>query len=144
MNHRHSFLGSAFDWVMRRNTDVDELPNIRKRMNDNLLYEECTMLAERLVEAERRLVDARLRLYDLQQHYASEHFSLFEHTRNLKIERLRNAGAYSQVRATIERAALLQQRIGALKARLRKHEPVEDWEFDERPILIEANSNIGA
>ncbi|MDH2910810.1 MAG: hypothetical protein PXZ07_12035 [Candidatus Eremiobacteraeota bacterium] len=61
----------------------------------------------------------------------------------MTIERMRNAGAYSQVRATLERAVLLQQRIKALKTRLRKHEPVDDWEFDERPILIEAVSNIG-
>lgn len=143
MNHRRSLLASAFNWIARRDKRVPELPSIHVEANNTLLLEECTLLAGRLIDTERNLADTRLRLYDLQQHYASEHFSLYEHTRNLTIERMRNAGAYSQVRATLERAVLLQQRIKALKTRLRKHEPVDDWEFDERPILIEAVSNIG-
>lgn len=143
MNQRRSLPASVFNWITRRDKRVPELPSIHVEVNNVLLLEECTLLAGRLIETERNLTETRLRLYDLQQHYASEHFSLYEHTRNLTIERLRNAGAYSQVRATLERSALLQQRIKVLKTRLRKHEPVDDWEFDERPILIEAVSNIG-
>ena len=133
----------AFEWITRRIKRSPDCLTIQKDTNHALLYEECALLAGRLLEAERNLTDTRLRLYDLQQHYAAEHFSLYERTRNLTIERLRNAGAYSQVRATLERSALLQQRIADLKTRLRKHEPVDDWEFDERPILIESVSNIG-
>ncbi len=79
------------------------------------------------------------RLYELQQHYSSEHFALAESLRNLKIERMRNAGAYAQLEWTMGRARALQSRIADLKSRLRRYEQVEDEEFDDAPILADHN-----
>ncbi|HTU69973.1 MAG TPA: hypothetical protein VMF11_06595 [Candidatus Baltobacteraceae bacterium] len=97
-------------------------------------------LAQRLHAAEQRLSERSERLYELQQHYSSEHFALQESMRNLKIERMRNAGAYAQLEWTMKRARALQSRIGDLKNRLRRYETVEDEEFDTAPILIEDNA----
>ena len=81
--------------------------------------------------------DLRHRLYELQQQYASEHFALQESMRNLKIERMRNSGAYGFLETTLERARRLQTRIALLKERLRRYESVDDEYFDTEPILIE-------
>jgi len=96
-------------------------------------------IESRLHEAEQSLAEKSSRLYELQQHYSSEHFALQESMRNLKIERMRNAGAYAQLEWTMKRARALQSRIAELKARLRLHEAVEDEEFDTAPIRIEHN-----
>jgi hypothetical protein len=57
--------------------------------------------------------------------------------RDLKIERMRNAGAFGALSTTMERARVLQARIAKLKDRLRQHELVEDEHFDTEPIRIE-------
>jgi len=76
------------------------------------------------------------RLYELQQAYSSEHFALQESMRDLKTERLRNAGAYAGLETTLGRARTLQSRIADLKERLRRYETVDDEFFDSEPILI--------
>lgn len=76
-------------------------------------------------------------LYELQQHYSTEHFGLQESMRNLKIERMRNAGVFADRDILIARAKKLQQRIEDLKGRLRKYESVEDQAFDQEPIIRE-------
>lgn len=77
------------------------------------------------------------RLYELQQHYSSEHFELQQCMRELKTERFRNAGAYSALDLTLKRARALQGRIADLKRRLQRHEAVEDEHFDSAPIRLE-------
>jgi len=99
-------------------------------------------LAERCEELERTLRERSDRLYELQQHYSSEHFALQESMRNLKIERMRNAGAYAQLESAMKRARGLQRRIAELKNRLRAHEAVEDEELDERPLVVEHNERL--
>ncbi len=97
-------------------------------------------MAKRLHAAEQALTERGERLYELQQHYSSEHFALQESLRNLKIERMRNAGAYAQLEWTMGRARSLQARIADLKNRLRRYEPVEDDDFDNAPIVVEHNA----
>ena len=109
----------------------------RKPIDTDNLQRECAALAARLAEVESSLGERSALLYELQQHYASEHFEFQRCMRDLKIERLRNAGAYSALDTTMERARALQARIATLKARLRRHEPVEDENFDAEPIRIE-------
>lgn len=75
------------------------------------------------------------RLYELERHYAAEHFELVESMRNLKIERLRNAGAFADRDIILRRAKDLQARIAELKERLGKYEQVEDRLFDRAPIV---------
>jgi hypothetical protein len=75
-------------------------------------------------------------LYELQKLHASEHFALQEATRDLATERRRNAGAYAGVEILLDRARVLQTRIAELKARLRKHEPVENERIDTAPLAI--------
>jgi len=94
-------------------------------------------LVTRLQASEARLAKRSEQLYELQQHYSSEHFALQESMRDLKTERLRNAGAYAQLEAIAERERQLQVRIGELKERLRRYEEVEDIYFDSEPIRIE-------
>ena len=55
--------------------------------------------------------------------------------RNLKIERLRNAGAFADRDIIFQRAKELQARIERLKGRLRKYENIEDLLFDSAPIV---------
>lgn len=97
-------------------------------------------LMNRLRISENALSERSERLYELQKHYSSEHFALQECMRDLKTERMRNAGAYASMATTLERAKALQTRIVELKERLRKYEPVEDLLFDSEPILREGNS----
>ena len=75
------------------------------------------------------------RLYELERHYASEHFELAKSMRNLKMERLRNAGAFADRDIILQRAKDLQARIAGLKDRLSKYEEVEDRFFDRAPIV---------
>jgi hypothetical protein len=120
---------------------------LRKRVEPNpaasvpndpeALQRECSDLATRLAEKEGLLRERGEALYALQQHYASEHFELQRCMRDLKIERMRNAGAFGALSTTMERARALQARIGKLKDRLRQFEPVEDEHFDTEPIRIQ-------
>lgn len=98
----------------------------------------CRDLEERLRWSDEKLKERSGRLYDLERHYAVEHFQLQESMRNLNIERLRNAGAFADRDIILRRAKELQARIGELKARLRKHEHVEDLLFDEAPIVADS------
>lgn len=98
---------------------------------------ECADLQERLRVAEEKLQERSEALYLLQKDYSREHFELFESERKLKIERMRNAGAYSGLEVVIERARALQARISGLKERLREYERVEDQYEDEAPIVLE-------
>lgn len=78
--------------------------------------------------------DARERselLYELQRHYSAEHFDLQESMRNLKIERMRNAGIFADREIMLARARILRDRIDELKARLRKYEVVEECDCDQ-------------
>ena len=101
------------------------------------LQRESAALAARLAESERLLHERSAALYELQQHYASEHFELQRCMRDLKIERLRNAGAFGALTTTMERARALQARIAKLKDRLKQYEAVENEHFDTEPIQIE-------
>jgi chromosome segregation ATPase len=97
----------------------------------------CADLTERLRWTDEKLRERSELLYTLQQQYSTEHFSLYESTRDLKAERMRNAGAYAGLDTILSRARELQSRIRDLKGRLRRHEAVEDRHFDDAPILIE-------
>jgi len=101
------------------------------------LQRECADLRIRLSDSEARLAARSALLYDVQQHYSSEHFELQKQMRDLKTEKMRNAGAYATLETTLERARALQERIRSLKDRLRRYEAVEDEHFDTAPILIE-------
>lgn len=81
-------------------------------------------------------LDLKRRLYELQKLYSAEHFELQRVMRELATERKRNAGAYAGVDILLQRARALQARIAELKARLRKHEDVEDLLADSAPIAI--------
>jgi chromosome segregation ATPase len=94
-------------------------------------------LVARLADSDARLRERSELLYVTQQQYSSEHFELQRCMRDLSTERLRNAGAYASLDTTMSRARELQARIAALKARLRRHEAVEDEHFDDAPIRIE-------
>jgi hypothetical protein len=97
----------------------------------------CRDLEERLRWCDERLKERSGRLYEIERHYASEHFALQESMRNLNIERMRNAGAFADRDVILGRAKGLQSRIRELKTRLRKHEDVEDLLFDEAPIVVD-------
>lgn len=103
------------------------------------LRERCADLESRLRQSEAQLRERTERLYALQQQYSSEHFSLHESARNLKIERMRNAGAYAATDVVLGRARALQHRIACLKERLRRYESVEDEEFDSGPLVIDSD-----
>ena len=109
------------------------------------LRERCSRLEERLGASDALLRERSERLYEIQQHYSSEHFSLQESMRSLQTERWRNAGLNGQFQTAIERAKALQSRIQDLKTRLRRYETVNDEHFDEAPIFIEtpAHSDEG-
>lgn len=104
----------------------------------------CEEVTERLQTSERRLRERGELLYELQKQYASEHFELQESLRNLRIERLRNAGLFADRDIILRRAEDLQSRIAELKGRLRRHEAVEDQFFDYTPIVAEKRSNANA
>jgi hypothetical protein len=114
--------------VAAPSSDRDEIARLRAQ---------CTDLEERLRASEQRLRERTEALYDLQKDYSTEHFQLFESARNLKIERMRNAGAYSGMEVVLERARALQARIAELKRRLRDYESVDDQYEDDAPIVIE-------
>lgn len=99
------------------------------------LENRCRDLDERLRWADDKLRERSGRLYEIERHYAAEHFELQESMRNLKIERLRNAGAFADRDIILKRAKELQERIARLKERLRKYEKVEDLLFDTAPIV---------
>lgn len=96
---------------------------------------QCRDLEARLRWSNEKLQERSGRLYELERHYASEHFELQQSMRNLNIERLRNAGAFADRDIILRRAKELQTRIAELKARLRKYEDVEDLLFDQTPIV---------
>lgn len=99
------------------------------------LEAECRELHERLRESERLLRERTEALYALQQTSSTEHFGFSEAAQLLKIERLRNAGAYAQRDVILERAKDLQARIATLKDRLRVYETVDDLHFDAAPLM---------
>lgn len=94
-------------------------------------------LEERLRDSEARLRERTEALYEIQRQYSTEHFELAESMRNLKIERMRNAGAYAAQDVVLERYRRLQERITQLKSRLRQHETVEDLFEDEAPAVAD-------
>jgi hypothetical protein len=97
----------------------------------------CAELERRLHWCDQQLRERTERLYALEQQYSKEHFTLYESLRDLKTERLRNAGAYSSLDTILARAKELQERIRDLKVRLRRYEDVEDRLFESEPIFIE-------
>ncbi|MHB8146824.1 MAG: hypothetical protein ACYDGM_06115 [Vulcanimicrobiaceae bacterium] len=99
-------------------------------------------LDERLAQCERIIKERGALLYDVQQQYASEHFKLREAMRDLKTERMRNAGLFGDRDAILERADMLLRRIADLKARLERHEPVEDEWFDDQPIVLSEQRSV--
>lgn len=121
-------LGGEAPHVSSTFGDRDEIARLRAQ---------CADLEERLRASEERLRERSAALYELQKDYSKEHFELFESARNLKVERMRNAGAYSGLEVILERARALQARIAELKQRLRDYERVEDRYEDEAPILLE-------
>jgi hypothetical protein len=102
---------------------------------------ECEQLRSRLHDSDERGRSRSELLYSLQSQYSVEHFQLQESMRNLKIERMRNAGMFADREILIGRARKMQLRIRSLKQRLAKHEAVEDQHFDDAPIVID---NAGA
>ncbi len=99
------------------------------------LQDRCRDLEERLRWSDEQLKKRSGRLYELERQYAFEHFELQQSMRNLKIERLRNAGVFADRDIILRRAKELQARIIELKKRLRNYEDVEDVHFDEAPIV---------
>jgi hypothetical protein len=112
----------------KANSDAQRITELENR---------CRDLEERLRWSTEKLQERSGRLYELERHYASEHFELQESMRNLKLERLRNAGAFADREIILQRAKDLQARIAELKARLRTYEEVEDLFFDGAPIVAE-------
>lgn len=110
----------------KTNSDAGQITELENR---------CRDLEERLRCSTEKLKERSGRLYELERHYASEHFELAESMRNLKIERLRNAGSFADRDIILKRAKDLQARIAELKDRLRKYEDVEDQFFDRAPIV---------
>ena len=125
-------MDSLFSWLSRSRRSSEAPEPL-----DEAAQPAPAELTERLAESEHRLRERSELLYDLQQHYSSEHFELQKCMRDLKIERMRNAGAYASLETTMERARALQSRIAVLKERLRRYESVEDEYFDREPIRIE-------
>ena len=103
------------------------------------LREAVRSLEDRLRDSETRLRERTEALYEMQRQYSSEHFELVESMRNLKIERMRNAGAYAAQDVLLERYRRLQARIEELKRRLRQYETVEDLNDDRAPAIAEGS-----
>lgn len=95
-------------------------------------------LEQMLKEADHNLRETGDVFYSLQQRYSSEHFDLQEAMRNLKIERLRNAGIQAAQDIVLHRYGLLRERVSDLKVRLRNYEDVVDEEIDEATISADA------
>ena len=117
-------------------TEPKEMP-AEKPDDAQALRTKVADLEERLRSSEATLRERTEALYTLQQHYSSEHFELHESMRNLKIERMRNAGAYAAQDIVIGRYRALQTRIAELKQRLRAHEQVDDRHEDTAPIVLD-------
>jgi chromosome condensin MukBEF ATPase and DNA-binding subunit MukB len=116
-----------------RRGEPEEEPRLRERL---LAAErERDRALEELAENRDALHERTERLYELQQHYSSEHFGFQESMRELKIERLRNAGTVASHEIALARARDLQHRIASLKERLRRYEAVENEHFDDAPIV---------
>jgi chromosome segregation ATPase len=96
---------------------------------------EVDLLREKIRDLETQLRERTGALYELQRQYSSEHFELAESMRNLKIERMRNAGAYAAQDVILERYHRVQARVEELKRRLRQYEEVEDLDEDAAPIV---------
>jgi len=137
----HTVWRSAFSWLLPHRSSDGERATAEPEASE--LGRENADLKRRLHESDTKLRERSERLYDLQQHYSSEHFALQESMRDLKTERMRNSGAYASLETTLDRARGLQKRIAALKERLRRYESVEDEYFDARPILIENSEDKG-
>ena len=120
---------------LSRRPAAETSPSLHDRTAE--LEARCAELEERLRWNDDMLRRRTALLYDLQRQYATEHFNLHESVRDLKIERFRNAGAYTSRGVILNRARELQTRIRDLKQRLRAHESVEDLYFDDAPIFIE-------
>jgi nucleotidyltransferase/DNA polymerase involved in DNA repair len=127
MNVRR-WLGLREGSSLQATSQRDELERLRAR---------CADLEERLRLSEERLRERTASLYELQKQYSTEHFGLHESMRSLKIERMRNAGAYAGLQIVLERARTLQARIAELKRRLRDYERVEDRYEDDAPVVLE-------
>ncbi|MGH7706706.1 MAG: hypothetical protein ACREM6_02080 [Vulcanimicrobiaceae bacterium] len=56
---------------------------------------------------------------------------------------MRVAGANAGRNIILQRCRALQDRIAELKARLRGYENVEDWHFDDAPIVIDESASQG-
>ena|GEM_PF-1808142 len=97
----------------------------------------CSELEQRLAWSDEQLKKRSELLYELQRHYASEHYQLAETMRNLRIEEMRLAGTIADRDTILNRARAVQTRLRELKARLQEHEPVDDWHFDAAPIIID-------
>lgn len=95
------------------------------------LERRCLELEQALKAADHDLREKGDLLYGLQQRYSSEHFDLQETMRNLKIERLRNAGIRSAQDIVLQRYAMLRERVAHLKTRLRCYEQVTDEDIDD-------------
>jgi chromosome segregation ATPase len=140
MSSVSSLFGGALAWLKVRKASMNPDAAESSERHVATLEQQYAGLSERLFAAEQRLIERSELLYELQQLYSSEHFALQESMRDLKIERMRNAGAYAQLNTTMERARALQARVADLKTRLRRHEAVDDAEFDAKPILIEQDA----
>ena len=104
------------------------------------LCERVRDLEERLRSSEAILRDRSETLYEIQRQYSTEHFELTQSMRNLKIERMRNAGAHAAQDIVVGRYRRLQVRIEELKQRLRKYETVEDLYEDTAPVVLDEDS----
>ncbi|MGH7662048.1 MAG: hypothetical protein ACRENA_14180 [Vulcanimicrobiaceae bacterium] len=114
-----------------------EPQKLEAAVSDDVSRQQLHELEERLRTSEAQLRERTEALYTLQRQYSSEHFELAESMRNLKIERMRNAGAYAAQDVIVDRYQRLQARIEELKRRLRQHEAVEDQHEDTAPVVIE-------
>jgi chromosome segregation ATPase len=97
-------------------------------------------LEQTLGEADHRLRETSEVLYGLQQRYASEHFELQEAMRNLKIERLRNAGIHAAHAIVLHRYGVLRERVADLKARLQNYEQVDYEDIDDATPSGDSNA----
>jgi chromosome segregation ATPase len=132
------------NWLRRlfnRTAGRADQPDLPAQLSQ--IQERCRDLEERLQCSDQKLKERSAMLYELQKHYATEHFGFQESARNLKVERLRNAGMFADRDIIVARAKHLQQRIGELKERLARYEPVEDRPFDSNPIVRENDAGDG-
>ena len=110
---------------------------VAQDLDGDTLLAKVAELEERLRSSQATLRERTEALYALQQQYSSEHFEFYESMRNLKTERMRNAGAYAARDIVLGRYRGLQVRIEDLKRRLRAYEDVEDLHEDTAPIILD-------